>query len=59
MKYRGDFTPKGRQGAAALALDKFTVVFVGGSYSDGFIQAEMVHHNDSVLLFNDDSGSWH
>jgi hypothetical protein len=59
VKYRGEFTPKGRQGAAALALDKFTVLFVGGSYSDGFVQADMVHPNDAVLLFNADSGAWH
>lgn len=34
IKYRGDFTPPGRQGAAAIALDKYTLVIVGGSFSD-------------------------
>lgn len=58
VKFRGEFKPKGRQGAAALALDKYTMVIVGGSYSPGFIEAEPVPINESVIIFNTDSANW-
>jgi hypothetical protein len=32
IKYRGDYTPKGRQAHCAVALDKFTMVVIGGTF---------------------------
>ena len=46
VKYRGDWVPKGRQGAAAIAMDKFTLVVVGGSYEPGFVEVEPVPPQD-------------
>lgn len=32
VKYRGDFIPKGRQGHTAIALDKYNMYVIGGTY---------------------------
>ena len=58
VKYRGDYSPKARQGATALAIDKFTIVIVGGSYSSAFIDAEPVPVSESVIIFDSDSSNW-
>ena len=59
MKYRGDgFKPKGRQGASAIALNKYTIVFIGGSYENSLIEQEPVPANESVLIFDTESTYW-
>ena len=32
VKYRGDYTPKGRQAHCAIALDKYTMLILGGTF---------------------------
>jgi hypothetical protein len=57
--YRGGgFVPKARQGAAMLALDKFTIVVVGGCYTAGFVGVESVPVNEAVVAFDCESGHW-
>lgn len=59
IKYRGEVpAPKGRQGAAALALDKYTMVIIGGSYQPGYLDAETVPFNESVIIFDTESHNW-
>ncbi len=57
--YRGNgFVPKPRQGGAMIALDKFTIVVVGGSHEAGFVGVEPVEAAEAVVAFDCESGHW-
>jgi hypothetical protein len=60
IKYRGDYTPKakGRQAHCAVALDKFTMVILGGSFSDNLIDPTPVSPEDSVLSHDMEANTW-
>ena len=38
LKYRLDYKPQGRQGASAVTLDKYTIVFIGVTFTDDFVR---------------------
>lgn len=38
LKYRLDYRPPGRQGSSAVTMDKYTIVVIGGTFSDDFIR---------------------
>lgn len=59
MTYRGEgFKPKGRQGHAAMILDQFTMLVIGGTYSEKFIDPMPVPADDIVLSFDTETCTW-
>lgn len=59
LKYRGDYTPQGRQGAAAVALDKYTLVIIGGTFSTSSKNPKPLTSADTVISLNTDTSMWH
>lgn len=58
VKYRLDYKPKGRQAAASIAVDKQTMLVIGGSFETGFCSLQPVPANDCVQIFDPDASTW-
>ena len=57
-KYRGKDAPKGRQAHAAVLLNQYNMIIIGGSYNDELIDPQPVPENDSIWSFDLESGHW-
>ena len=56
VKFRGDYTPKGRQAHCAIALDKYTMLVLGGTFQDSLIDPTPVPPEESVLSHDMEGG---
>jgi hypothetical protein len=60
VKQRGDFKPKGRQAHAAIALDQYSMLVVGGSYQVGLVDPAPIQEETGspLLIFDMDASTF-
>lgn len=59
IKQRGDFKPAGRQNHAAIVIDMFTILVVGGTHeSQSLFEPKQVAQDQLVMSFNQEGGNW-
>lgn len=58
VKYRGDYTPKSRQGHAAICLDRYTMVVMGGTFQDSIVDPQPVPPDEAILIHDTEGSQW-
>ena len=60
VKIRGDYKPKGRQAHAAIALDLYTMLIIGGSYQTSLVDPQPISdETGTVMSYDMDASTFH